>query len=202
MGTRQVPFLRLPPRLLPTSQRKNRIFGSSLALRPSICRPHPDAEPLCLIAVILVGLVLYVRRLSMATLKRSFFTIIAVAIGVIVVLPFGIFDFVDSAISKRFLEDSNVSNNASERFSSLGHGFEVMFQYPFGIGYTARYNLMQAIGGWFASQRVSCYGIRQWTCLRRSAGERPYCTLRFAAVRSAFSPMRPLRWLQSICLKS
>ncbi|MEA3535454.1 O-antigen ligase family protein [Rhizobium sp. CC-YZS058] len=100
-----------------------------------------------LIAVILVGLVLYIRRLSMATLKRSFFTIIAVAIGVIVVLPFGVFDFVDSAISKRFLEDSNVSNNASERFSSLGHGFEVMFQYPFGIGYTARYNLMQAIGG-------------------------------------------------------
>ena len=48
------------------------------------------------------------------------------------------FETVRETLSHRFLADSNLNNNAGERFSSLSAGVLTAFNHPFGIGNTQR----------------------------------------------------------------
>ncbi len=90
-------------------------------------------------AVLAIGLYFYVRNFSIKMLLSTYFGFALCALVIAAILPLGAFDFAQEVFSKRFLEDSNSSNNLHERWETITGGFQVMFQHPLGIGFTARY---------------------------------------------------------------
>jgi len=68
-------------------------------------------------------------------------TLVYAIIGTLIIsvmLSFGAFDWLDDAISKRFIEDENATSNIFERLESLGYGIQVALNNPFGVGLMAR----------------------------------------------------------------
>ncbi|NTA38917.1 O-antigen ligase family protein [Agrobacterium salinitolerans] len=96
-------------------------------------------------AVLAIGLYFYVRNFSIKMLLSTYFGFALCALVIAAVLPLGAFDFAEQAFTKRFLEDSNSSNNLHERWETITGGFQVMFQHPVGIGFTARYEELARI---------------------------------------------------------
>ncbi|AQS64693.1 hypothetical protein AGRHK599_LOCUS3463 [Rhizobium rhizogenes] len=89
-------------------------------------------------AVLAIGLYFYVRNFSVRMLLSTYLGFVLSALVIAAILPLGAFDFVEQAFSKRFLDDSNTSNNLQERWSTISSGFQVMFEHPFGVGYSLR----------------------------------------------------------------
>ncbi|MDO3443790.1 O-antigen ligase [Agrobacterium sp. V1] len=89
-------------------------------------------------AVLAIGLYFYIRNFSIRMLLSTYFGFALSALVLASVLPLGVFDFAEQAFSKRFLEDSNSSNNVQERLGTLIGGFQVMLNHPLGVGFTAR----------------------------------------------------------------
>ncbi|WP_175416822.1 MULTISPECIES: O-antigen ligase family protein [Agrobacterium] len=98
-----------------------------------------------LFAVLAIGLYFYVRNFSIKMLLSTYFGFALCALVIAAILPLGAFDFAEEVFSKRFLEDSNSSNNLHERWETITGGFQVMFQHPLGIGFTARYEELARI---------------------------------------------------------
>ncbi|EPR19540.1 O-antigen ligase domain-containing protein [Agrobacterium radiobacter] len=96
-------------------------------------------------AVLAIGLYFYVRNFSVKMLLSTYFGFALCALVIAAVLPLGAFDFAGEVFSKRFLEDSNSSNNLHERWETITGGFQVMFLHPLGIGFTARYEELARI---------------------------------------------------------
>ena len=96
-------------------------------------------------AVLAIGLYFYIRNFSIRMLLSTYFGFALSALVLASVLPFGVFDFAEQAFSKRFLEDSNSSNNVQERLGTLIGGFQVMLNHPLGVGFTARSQELSAI---------------------------------------------------------
>lgn len=96
-------------------------------------------------AVLAIGLYFYVRNFSIKMLLSTYVGFALCALVIAAVLPLGAFDFAEQALSKRFLEDSNSSNNLQERWETITGGFQVMLQHPLGIGFTARYEELARI---------------------------------------------------------
>ena len=96
-------------------------------------------------AVLAIGVYFYIRNFSIKMLLSTYFGFALSALVIAAVLPLGAFDFAEQIFSKRFLEDSNSSNNAQERWDTLTGGFQVMLHHPLGIGFTARYEELSRI---------------------------------------------------------
>lgn len=96
-------------------------------------------------AVLAIGLYFYIRNFSIKMLLSTYFGFALSALVIAAVLPLGAFDFAEQAFSKRFLEDSNSSNNLQERWETIVGGFQVMLQHPLGIGFAARYEELARI---------------------------------------------------------
>lgn len=96
-------------------------------------------------AVLAIGLYFYIRNFSIKMLLSTYFGFALSALVIAAVLPLGAFDFAEQAFSKRFLEDSNSSNNLQERWETIVGGFQVMLQHPLGIGFAARYEELTQI---------------------------------------------------------
>ena len=90
-------------------------------------------------AVLVIGLYFYIRNFSIRMLLSTYFGFALSALTIAAVLPLGSFDVAEQVFSKRFLEDSNTSNNAQERWETIVGGVQVMLNHPLGIGFTARY---------------------------------------------------------------
>ncbi|WP_216333030.1 O-antigen ligase [Rhizobium sp. X9] len=90
-------------------------------------------------AVLVIGLYFYIRNFSIRMLLSTYFGFALSALTIAAVLPLGAFDVAEQVFSKRFLEDSNTSNNAQERWETIVGGVQVMLNHPLGIGFTARY---------------------------------------------------------------
>jgi hypothetical protein len=100
-----------------------------------------------LLTVIGIGALLYVRNFSTTLLVRSFFFAVIGFLVLAAVLPFGLFEGVEKALTERFLQDSNSGNNIHERLASTFYGVQVALEYPFGIGFTARTSVMNELSG-------------------------------------------------------
>lgn len=88
--------------------------------------------------VILIGLLSYTSSISS---RKMALTLVYAIIGTLIIsvmLSFGAFDWLDDAISKRFIEDENATSNIFERLESLGYGIQVALNNPFGVGLMAR----------------------------------------------------------------
>lgn len=96
-------------------------------------------------AVLAIGVYFYIRNFSIKMLLSTYFGFALSALVIAAILPLGAFDFAEQIFSKRFLEDSNSSNNAQERWDTLTGGFQVMLRHPLGIGFTARYEELSRI---------------------------------------------------------
>ncbi|MCZ7481048.1 O-antigen ligase family protein [Rhizobium rhizogenes] len=96
-------------------------------------------------AVLAIGLYFYIRNFSIRMLLSTYFGFALSALVLASVLPLGVFDFAEQAFSKRFVEDSNSSNNVQERLGTLIGGFQVMLNHPLGVGFTARSQELSAI---------------------------------------------------------
>jgi hypothetical protein len=96
-------------------------------------------------AVLAIGVYFYIRNFSIKMLLSTYFGFALSALVIAAVLPLGAFDFAEQIFSKRFLEDSNSSNNAQERWDTLTGGIQVMLHHPLGIGFAARYEELSRI---------------------------------------------------------
>ncbi|WP_188356026.1 O-antigen ligase family protein [Rhizobium rhizogenes] len=96
-------------------------------------------------AVLAIGLYFYIRNFSIRMLLSTYFGFALSALVLASVLPLGVFDFAEQAFSKRFVEDSNSSNNVQERLGTIVGGFQVMLNHPLGVGFTARSQELSAI---------------------------------------------------------
>lgn len=96
-------------------------------------------------AVLAIGFYFYIRNFSIRMLLSTYFGFALSALVLASVLPLGVFDFAEQAFSKRFVEDSNSSNNIQERLGTIAGGFQVMLNHPLGVGFTARSQELSAI---------------------------------------------------------
>lgn len=99
------------------------------------------------ISMLLIGVMLYSRMFSVRLLLKSYFGLVLIVLALAALLPLGLFDWIEEAFARRFIQDTNSANNASERIITVLAGIQVMMSYPFGIGFTARSMEMQSIVG-------------------------------------------------------